>query len=105
MRGKPFEPGNTCGRGRPKGSRNQATIALQHMLDGHGEAITKKCALMALQGDPVALRLCMDRLLAPRREPPAKFRLAPVDDRWRGGCRRGRGIAGCCRGTAHASGR
>ncbi len=78
MRGKPFEPGNTCGRGRPKGSRNQATIALQHMLDGHGEAITKKCALMALQGDPVALRLCMDRLLAPRREPPAKFRLAPV---------------------------
>jgi hypothetical protein len=32
--GRPFKPGNTFGRGRPQGSRNKATIALQEMLDG-----------------------------------------------------------------------
>jgi hypothetical protein len=77
-RGRPFQPGNTFGRGRPHGSRNNATIALQKLLDGHGEAITKKCALMALQGDPTALRLCMDRLLSPRKEQPVRFKVGPV---------------------------
>src|SRR5206468_483502 len=77
--GRPFKPGNTFGKGRPQGSRNKATIALQEMLDGHGEAITKKCALMALQGDPTGMRLCMERLIAPRRDSPVKFKLPPVN--------------------------
>jgi hypothetical protein len=77
-RGKPFQPGNTFGRGRPQGSRNEATIALQNMLDGHGEAITRKCILMAMQGDPAAMRLCMERLLPPRKEQPVQFELPPV---------------------------
>ena len=77
-RGRPFQPGNSFGRGRPHGSRNSATIALQKLLDGHGEAITKKCALLALQGDPTALRLCMDRLLSPRKEQPVRFKVGPV---------------------------
>ena len=76
--GSPFQPGNTFGRGRPQGSRNKATIALQEMLDGHGESITRKCALLALQGDPTALRLCMERLIAPRRDSPVKFKLPAV---------------------------
>ena len=77
--GRPFKPGNTFGQGRPQGSRNKATIALQEMLDGHGESITRKCALMALQGDPTALRLCMERLIAPRRDSPVKFKLPAVN--------------------------
>jgi hypothetical protein len=77
-RGRQFQPGNTFGRGRPQGSRNKATIALQEMLDGHGEAITKKCALMAMQGDPTALRLCMERLLPPRKDQPVRFNVGPV---------------------------
>lgn len=77
-RGKPFPPGNTFGRGRPEGSRNKATIALQTMLDGHGEAITRKCALMAMQGDATGMRLCMERLLPPRREQPVKFKVGPA---------------------------
>lgn len=76
--GIPFQPGNTFGRGRPKGCRNKATIALQEMLDGHGESITRKCALLALQGDPTALRLCMERLIPPRKEHPVKFKLPAV---------------------------
>jgi len=48
------------------------------MLDGHGEAITRKCALLALKGDPTALRLCMERLIPPRKEHPVKFKLSTV---------------------------
>src|SRR5947207_14551846 len=70
-----FQPGNTFGRGRPKGSRNKATIALQELLDGHGESITRKCALLALQGDPTSMRLCMERLIPPRKDHPVKFKL------------------------------
>src|ERR1700682_4801611 len=76
--GIPFQQGNTFGRGRPKGCRNKATIALQEMLDGHGESITRKCALLALKGDPTALRLCMERLIPPRKEHPVKLKLARV---------------------------
>jgi hypothetical protein len=76
--GRPFQKGNKLGRGRPQGSRNKATIALQQTLDGLGEPITKKCAAMALRGDPTALRLCMERLIPPRKDHPAKFTLLPA---------------------------
>jgi hypothetical protein len=78
VRGRPFAPGNKFGRGRPAGSRNKATEARQQMLDSHGEAILKKCALMALQGDPTALRLCMERLLPPRRQHAVSFKLPSI---------------------------
>jgi hypothetical protein len=76
--GSPFQPGNTFGRGRPQGSRNKATIALQQMLDDRGESITRKCALMAMKGDATAMRLCMERLIPPRKDQPVKFKLPLV---------------------------
>lgn len=76
--GSAFQPGNTFGRGRPQGSRNKATIALQKMLDDRGESITQKCALMAMKGDPTAMRLCMERLIPPRKDQPVKFKLPLV---------------------------
>jgi hypothetical protein len=77
-RGRPFTPGNKLGRGRPRGSRNKTTLALQEMLGQHGEALTKKCVFMALQGDRVALRLCMERLLPVRKQNPVQFQLPPI---------------------------
>src|ERR1700691_4825452 len=79
MRGRPFEPGNKLGRGRPAGSRNKSTMALQSMLDQHGETIVKQAALMAIQGDPTALRLCLEPLLPPRRNSPVRFQLPPIN--------------------------
>jgi hypothetical protein len=38
------------------------------LLDGEAEALTRKCVDMALDGDSVALRLCLDRLCPPARE-------------------------------------
>ncbi len=54
--------------GRPKGARNKTTMAAQALLDGEGEELTRKAIEMARAGDTVALRLCLDRILPPRRE-------------------------------------
>jgi hypothetical protein len=79
VRGRPFQPGNKFGRGRPVGSRNKSTIALQAMLDGHGEALLKRAVLLAHQGDTAALRLCIERLLPVRRHSAIKFKLPSFD--------------------------
>ena len=54
-------------RGRAPGSRNRATLAMQALLDGEAEALTRKCVQLALDGDTTALKLAMERLLPPRR--------------------------------------
>ena len=61
-RGRPFSPGNTFGRGRPQGSRNKGKAPGQELLDQYSESLTRKCIAMALQGDPRALRICMERI-------------------------------------------
>lgn len=74
-RGKPFEPGNP---GRIPGSRNRATIAAAALLDGDAEALTRKAIEMGLEGDTVALRLCLERLVPPRKDSPITFHLPPI---------------------------
>ena len=54
--------------GRKQGSRNKATVALQSILEGEGEAITRRAVKMALAGDTTALRLCIERLIPPVKE-------------------------------------
>lgn len=66
-RGRPFAPGNTLGRGRPKGSRNKAQSPGQDLLDEYAPHLVRKCISMAMQGDPGALRICMDRISPPRK--------------------------------------
>ena len=70
--GRPFQRGNP---GRPKGARHRATLAAEALLDGEAEGLTRKAVEMALAGDTTALRLCLDRILPPRRERPVKFAL------------------------------
>lgn len=53
--------------GRPRGSRNRATVAALSLLDGEAKAITRKAVALAKRGDGVALRLCVERLI-PRRD-------------------------------------
>ena len=62
QRGRPFEKG-TSGNpsGRPRGSRNATTLALEVLLDGQAQALTQKAIDLALTGDIPALRLCLDR--------------------------------------------
>src|SRR5215831_17998620 len=76
--GKPFQPGNRFGKGRPVGSRNKSTLALEALLDGDGEAITRKAIDLAKSGNESALRLCLERLIPPRRERTVRLNL-PAD--------------------------
>jgi len=73
--GRPFQAGNKHGKGRPAGSRNKATIALEALLDGEGDAIMRKVIELAKAGSETGLRLCMDRLFPPRRERVIRLRL------------------------------
>ncbi len=76
-RGRPFEPGNEFGRGRPRGSRNKKTLILQELLEEHAPALMRKSLVMALQGDVPLLRLFLDRKL-PRPSDSAKIGRLPM---------------------------
>jgi hypothetical protein len=79
-RGRPFERGKSGNpSGRPKGHRNKATIAMEELLDGEAEGLTRKVIEKALDGDTAALRLCLDRLLPPRRERHVTFDLPKIE--------------------------
>ena len=65
-----FVSGNT---GRPKGSRNRATIAIESLLQGQAEALTQTAVAKALEGDSVALSLCMDRIAPAPKDQPVSF--------------------------------
>jgi hypothetical protein len=56
--------------GRPRGSRNKATIRLHELLEQKAEQIVKKAVGMAIAGNIGALRLCLDRLVPPRANRP-----------------------------------
>jgi hypothetical protein len=74
QRGRPFVKGQSgCPAGKPKGARHRTTLAAEALLDGEAEALTRKVIELALSGDSTALRLCLDRILPPRRERPVSF--------------------------------
>ena len=75
-RGRPFAPGNP---GRPKGSRHKATVAAEALLEGEAEALTRKAIDLANGGDTVALRLCMERLVPPRKDRHIVFELGALN--------------------------
>jgi hypothetical protein len=72
-RWKKGESGNPTGM-RP-GSRHKASILAETLLDGETERLTRKCVALALEGEPVALRLCMERVLSPKKSRPLTFKL------------------------------
>ena len=79
QRGKPFKKGTSGNpNGRPRGSRNATTLALEALLDGQAEALTQKAIDLALTGDIPALRLCLDRILPPRKDRPVSFTLPEI---------------------------
>jgi hypothetical protein len=77
-RGRPFEPGNKVGRGRPKGSRNKAKSEVQEVLDQYTSKMLMTCIGHAAKGNPTALRLCIERMIPTRREAPVRMRVPPI---------------------------
>jgi hypothetical protein len=80
VRGRPFEKGRSGNPlGRRVGCRNRTTIAAAALLAGEAEALTRKAVELALEGDPTALRLCIERVLPQCRERAVKFALPPIE--------------------------
>jgi len=81
VRGRPFVKGRSGNpRGRPVGARNKKTLAAAALLEGESEAFTRKAVEQALEGDPTALRLCIERILPPCRERAVRFELPPIEN-------------------------
>jgi Family of unknown function (DUF5681) len=80
MPGRPFQKGRSGNPvGRRPGSRNKATIATAKLLAGESEGLTRRAVELALAGDPMALRLCVERILPVCRERAVRFALPPIE--------------------------
>jgi hypothetical protein len=80
MPGKPFEPGNTFGKGRPPGSRNNKTI-YQEALESDGVEIINQIKMLALKPKPnrAILLKCLERLVPVCKLPNSQFELPKVE--------------------------
>ena len=74
---KPGQSGNP--HGRPQGSRHKTTLAMDALLEGEAQALTRKAIELAKEGDTVALRLCLDRLAPARKDRPVAFALPAIE--------------------------
>ena len=72
-----FTTGNS---GRPRSSRNKATLAIESLLQGQVEALTQTAVKQALEGDSVALRLCMERIAPAPKDQPVSFNLPKMSN-------------------------
>ena len=72
-----FTEGNS---GKPKGSRNKATIAIESLLEGQAEELTQTAISKALDGDSMALRLCMDRIAPLPKDNTISFPLPDMEN-------------------------
>ncbi|MCR9223860.1 MAG: hypothetical protein NXH70_07290 [Hyphomonas sp.] len=72
-----FSKGNA---GRPRGARNKTTQAVAALLEGEADRLTRKAIEMALEGDTVALRLCLERIHPPRKDAPVPFDLPEMSE-------------------------
>jgi Family of unknown function (DUF5681) len=81
QRGRPFPPGQSGNpNGRPKGARNATTRALEALLDGEAEELTRKAIELGKAGDLTALRLCLDRIVPPRKDRHIAFALPAMNE-------------------------
>ena len=77
---------NTVGKftsensGRPKGARNKKTLAIESLLEGQAEALTQTAISKALDGDSMALRLCMERIAPAPKDKAVSFSLPKMNN-------------------------
>jgi len=73
-----FQPGNPGGPGRPVGSRNKATIALDKIADDAGKEILEKMVELAKAGDMRAADMILGRVWPVRKGSPIVLSLPPI---------------------------
>jgi hypothetical protein len=74
-----FNPGQSGNpAGRAAGSRNKKTLAAEARLFEHAEELVNDLVKRAKNGEPAAMRLCMERILPAGRGRPLPIELPPV---------------------------
>jgi hypothetical protein len=76
-RGRPFQPGNSFSRGRPKGSRNKKTLLALKLFEEHSAALMA-LAINRSRQDPQMLRTFLGRLLPRARDLPVQLGRLPL---------------------------
>jgi uncharacterized protein DUF5681 len=66
-------------KGRPPGTRNRVTVLAESLIGKQAQELTQKAIDLALSGDTVALRLCLERLVPPARERPCSYKLPKLE--------------------------
>ena len=80
QRGRPFQLGQSGNpKGRPKGSRNSVTLAMEALIEDRSEEIMNKTIDKAVAGDAHMLRALMRTMVPPRRDRPVEFELPPIN--------------------------
>ena len=64
--------------GRPRESRNKASIRMQEMLEEKAEELVNKAVELAMAGNIAALRLCLDRLAPTGKNEPVLCEMPPL---------------------------
>ena len=64
--------------GRPVGSRNKASIAVENLFLDEQERLSRKCIKLAMRGNMQALKLCIERICPVRRDSPINVNLPRV---------------------------
>jgi hypothetical protein len=76
-RGRPFQPGNQFGQGRPKGSRNKNTLQAQKLFEDNSAAIMA-LAINKCREDPHILRMLAGYVVPRRRDLPLNLGRLPL---------------------------
>jgi len=80
QRGRPFQPGQSGNpKGRPKGSRNRVSQAMQVLFEARAEEILNKAIEKALDGDVSMQRALLRTMVPPCREKPIEFDLPAIN--------------------------
>jgi len=77
-RGRPFEPGNKLGGGRPKGSSNKKSLHAQKLFEDHAPAIMA-LAINKSREDRQMLRMLASRIVTRPRELPINIGRLPMN--------------------------
>jgi hypothetical protein len=67
-------------KGMKPGTKRQATRLAEALLDGEADRLVRKAIDMALGGDVVALRICLERLMPVQRERMLNVRLPALNE-------------------------
>src|SRR5579864_8674351 len=66
-------------KGRRRGSRNAKTLLVDGIMSERAVEVAKKAVELALEGNAVALRLCLERIAPARKDRPINFALPALD--------------------------